>query len=120
MSVTSRVLVIQQPMGPGGPAFDFGPAAKFGHVEILLPNGKDILTPDVFLTQIEDSLHDFNPEDDYIITTGDYSVLLFVGMFIARKFGRVQILRWVSGAKAYQPLTLDIRTITQSWEELYA
>jgi hypothetical protein len=110
-----RVIVIQQPMKRDGhierPAFDFGPAAVFGEVEILAPNGKGILTPAIFATQMTEKLRDFNPEHDFIITAGDYSVLLLVGMIIGKKFGRARILRWVPSAKSYQPLTFDVTTI---------
>lgn len=109
----ARVVVVQQPMKRVGdaevPAFDFGPAAKFGEVEILAANGKHILTPDVFRKQLEDKLQGFDPERDYIIAAGDYTVLLFVGMIVGQRFGSARVLRWVPSAKAYQPITLTVR-----------
>ena len=49
----ARVIVVQQPTkrlssGAEVPAFDFSGADQFGKVEILAPNGRDILTPDIF------------------------------------------------------------------------
>jgi hypothetical protein len=109
----SRVIVVQQPMKRMGdherPAFDFGPADKFGEVEILAQNGKQILTPEVFKVQLNAALDGFDPERDYIIAAGDYTVLFFVGMIVGQRFGSARILRWVPSAKAYQPLTFNVR-----------
>lgn len=109
----ARVIVIQQPMKRDGalerPAFDFGPAEQFGEIEILAGNGKQILTPDIFRAQLDEKLVGFDPERDYIIAAGDYTVLFFVGMIIGQRFGSARILRWVPSAKAYQPLTLIVR-----------
>lgn len=110
----ARVIVVQQPTKrvSGGneiPAFDFGPADQFGDVEVLAPNGRDILTPDIFREQLLKKLQGFDSERDYIITTGDYTVLFFVGMIVGQRFGSARILRWVSSAKAYQPLVLNVR-----------
>lgn len=105
-----RVIAIQQPTSRGGskPAFDFGPAGEFGEVEVLLPNGRDILTPDIFRRMIKEGLDGFDPERDYIIPTGDYSVLLFVGMILGQKYKSIQMLRWIPGARAYQPLLINL------------
>lgn len=109
----ARVIVVQQPMKREGeferPAFDFGPADKFGKVEILAPNGRHILTPDIFRKQLEDKLQGFDPDRDYIIAAGDYTVLFFVGMIIGEKFGSCRILRWVPSAKAYQPILFNVK-----------
>lgn len=109
-----RVIVVQQPMRREGssqrPAFDFTTAKEYGAVEVLAPNGKDILTPNIFKDMIDEGLHGFDPERDFIIPVGDYSVLFFVGMILGRRFKRVKILRWVPGHKAYQPLVLDLAT----------
>jgi hypothetical protein len=91
------------------PAFDFGPADQFGEVEILAPNGKQILTPDIFRAQLNQRLDGFDPERDYIIAAGDYTVLFFVGMIVGQRFGSARILRWVPSAKAYQPINLIVR-----------
>jgi hypothetical protein len=92
------------------PAFDFGPAHEFGKVEILAPNGAHILTPDIFRKQLEEKLVGFDPERDYIIAAGDYTVLFFVGMIIGEIYGRARVLRWVGRAQAYQPLLLNVRS----------
>lgn len=109
----ARVIVVQQPMKRVGdkehPAFDFGPADRYGTVEILAPNGRSILTPDIFKEQLNQKLDGFNPERDYIIAAGDYTVLFFVGMIVGQRFGNARILRWVSSAKAYQPINLSVR-----------
>lgn len=109
----ARVIVVQQPMKREGeterPAFDFGPADQFGKVEILAPNGRHILTPDIFKKQLEEKFVGFNPDRDYIIAAGDYTVLFFVGMIVGQMFGSARILRWVAGAKAYQPLLLNVK-----------
>ena len=108
----SRVFVIQNPVahrnGVAVQAFDFTTAEEFGRVEILAPNGKHILTPDVFREMLAAKLDDFNPEHDYILPCGDYTVLFFIGMMMAYRFDRVRVLRWVSDVKKYQPLTLSI------------
>ncbi|MDZ4344098.1 MAG: hypothetical protein U1E51_16890 [Candidatus Binatia bacterium] len=113
MSRSPRVIAVQMPMtrkaGVVKPAFDFGPAEQYGELEILASNGNHILTPDVFRHMLEKSLADFDPETDYIIPAGDYAVLFFVGMILGDRFKTIRILRWVPDAKAYQPLSLDIR-----------
>lgn len=107
-----RVIVVQQPMKRDGdferPAFDFGPAERYGKVEILAPNGRHILTPDIFSKQLEDKLRDFDPERDFIIAAGDYTVLFLVGMIVGKKFGSCRVLRWVPQAKSYQPLQFNV------------
>ena len=108
----ARVIVVQQPMKRDGgaerPAFDFTTAREYGVVEILAPNGKHILTPDVFRSMLEDGLAEFDPEKDFVIPVGDYSVLFYVGMLLGQRFSRIRILRWVPGHRAYQPLTLNV------------
>lgn len=110
----ARVIVVQQPMKRDGdqekPAFDFGPADKFGRVEVLAPNGRQILTPDIFRQQLEEKLVGFDPDRDYIIAAGDYTVLFFVGMIVGEKFGSARILRWVPSAKSYQPIILNVKS----------
>lgn len=117
MNNKHRVFVIQQPMkrdGEGGerPAFDFTAAEGFGKLIVLAPNGKQILTPDVFRDYLVGRLRAdaFDPKTDYIIPAGDYSVILMVGMIIGEMFGRARILRWVPSASAYQPLHFNIRS----------
>jgi hypothetical protein len=109
----ARVIVIQQPMKRVGseerPAFDFGPAERYGQVEILATNGKHIFKPDIFRAELDERLVDFNPDRDYIIAAGDYTVLFFVGMILGEKFPSVRILQWVPSSKAYQPITLTVR-----------
>lgn len=110
----SRVIVIQQPVRREAdsverPAFDFSPAKEFGEVEVLAPNGKHILTPDVFRATLEEGLRFFDPEVDFIIPVGDYTVILFVGMLLGERYKRIRVLRWVPSARAYQPITLDVR-----------
>lgn len=110
----SRVFVVQQPVahreGRVVPAFDFSAAAEFGRVEVLAPNGKHILTPDVFRDMLEEKLDSFDPVTDYILPTGDYTVLFFVGMLLGARFDHIRVLRWVSDVKKYQPLTLSLST----------
>ena len=108
----NHVYVVQQPIamrnGVAVPAFDFSAAEAFGRIEILAPNGKLILTPDVFREMLRAKLDAFDPEQDYILPTGDYSVLFFVGMLLGARHDYIRILRWVADAKNYQPLLLDI------------
>lgn len=112
ITIGARVIVVQQPMKREGdferPAFDFGPAAQFGRVEILAPNGRDILTPDIFRARLEEKLEGFDPERDYVIAAGDYTVLFFVGMIVGKRFGSARVLRWVPKAKQYQPLLFNV------------
>lgn len=109
------VLVIQMPtkrIGPDvRPAFDLSGCEKYGEAVVLAPNGKHILTPDIFRRDVEIALdhHAFNPALDFVITAGDYTVLFFVGMIMAGRYPYVRILRWVPSARDYQPLTLDLR-----------
>lgn len=110
----SRVLIVQQPVrraadGSEAPAFDFSPAKRFGTLEILAPNGKHILTPLAFIDFLAQRLDGFEPDHDYILPAGDYSVLLVVGMAIGRRFKYAQVLRWISSAKTYEPLLFDFR-----------
>lgn len=109
-----RVIVVQQPMKREGeferPAFDFGPAEKFGRVEILAPNGRHIMAPDIFRQQLEEKLDGFDPERDFIIAAGDYTVLFFVGMIVGQRFGSARVLRWVPSAKSYQPLHFNVKS----------
>lgn len=103
-----RVIAIQLPLKNGRAAFDFGPAEEFGTVEILAPNGNDILTPDVFKKFLEKGLEDFDPRRDYIIASGDYTVIFFVGLILGSQMNYVRVLRWVPHMKAYQPLLLNV------------
>lgn len=107
-----RVIVIQQPMKRVGdserPAFDFSAAKTYGEIKVLAPNGKQILTPDLFREFLAEKLLDFDPDSDYIIPAGDYSVIFMVGLIIGRLHGKARILRWVPASAAYQPLYLDI------------
>jgi hypothetical protein len=106
------VYAIQQPVtrrdGEVVPAFDFSPAQKYGEIVVLLQNSRGALAPEVLLEQLKERLGDFDPTYDYIIPAGDYAICFVVGMTVA-KFGFVRILRWIPEAKAYQPITIDIR-----------
>lgn len=108
----ARVFVIQQPMKRVGnderPAFDFSAAKIYGDVQIIAPNGKQILTPDVFREFLRAQLHDFDPGKDFIIPAGDYSVIFMVGMLIGDMHGHAMILRWVPSALSYQPIFINV------------
>jgi hypothetical protein len=105
----SMVFVIQNPTIKDRPAFDFTPAEKFGPVEILLPNGKDVLTPDIFIEQVRRRLDEveFDPYHDYLVAVGSPPVNLVLGALLA-EFGRFTVLHWINSAKQYQPITYDI------------
>lgn len=106
------VYAIQQPVtrreGEVVPAFDFSPAKKFGEIVVLLQNSRGVLAPEVLQQQLRERLDRFDPLYDYIIPAGDYAICFIVGMTVA-KFGFVRILRWIPEAKAYQPITIDMR-----------
>lgn len=108
----ARVIAIQQPVAQRGRKVDFTAAAKFGRLEVLVSNGRHILTPDVFRDTLNESLRTFNPERDYIIPIGDYAAIFLVGMLLGQRFKYVRILRWVPDVQEYQPLTLDLRQHT--------
>lgn len=107
----ARVIVIQAPTAraTNKPAFDFTAAQKYGRVDVLLPNGNHVLTPDLMIKDIRWALREFNPLRDYIIPAGDFSVIFAVGLILGREVTSIRVLKWIHEAREYQPVTLTIR-----------
>lgn len=106
-----KVYVIQKPMKRDGsrvkPAFDFSAAEKYGEIEVLAPNGRNVIATPELRDSIFERLKRFDPAEDYIIPVGDYALIFMIGLVLGERFGKVRILRWVPGAEAYRPMLLN-------------
>lgn len=91
---------------------DYSPARQFG--EVIFCTIMDF-TPfegsmqnNVLIDEMRKALHDFDPKNDFIITTGSPVVMLAAGMILRERAHSVRVLRWDNRLKEYQQVTVNL------------
>lgn len=104
---------------------DIGPARKFGDVvyvnrfyihgdeleQDLLTGHEEGGTPDLLIPpgyrlNMERTVAKFNPEQDYLLISGDHLQLLALTAMLAVRFGSFSVLRWDRQLREYIPVRL--------------
>lgn len=90
------------------PAVDLAPAAAYGRLVVLLPNGISSINGGSIMREMRRHLLDFC-DDDFIVATGEPAALA-AAVLLASDYneGRVQVLRWDKEARAYVVLAFDL------------
>jgi len=94
------------------PNLNYLPAEEFGDVDFVSkvdfsPMQNTSINEDV-ASRISARLQDFNPEQDYVVTSGSPTLMAAVFMFLGRRHRSVKILRWSNRDSAYTPVTVRI------------
>lgn len=76
------------------PAYDVTGAWEYGEVEIMLPIGNRMLSPNALVARLKHKLSKFN-DDDSILGIGDpVSIGIAVALAGRVNNGRIHVLRW--------------------------
>jgi hypothetical protein len=90
------------------PLFDLTPAAQFGEIEILLKHSQSFIDPTPLIKPLYEKLVNFG-NDDYILPTGDPTMIALVGALCAYiNDGRFKVLKWDKRNRAYYGVQIDI------------
>jgi hypothetical protein len=93
--------------------FDYAPAEAFGEVQFLAVRDWSPIAGSIhneeLLAGVRRRLADYNPEHDYIVTTGSPVVIAVVFMVLAQRPHRqVRILKWSNRDRVYAPITIEV------------
>lgn len=108
----STVYAVCQPThsiaGETRKAMDLSPAAKFGELNILMPQSQSLLAPVPTIRTLKEKLRNFT-DDDYILPVGDPALISTVAMVAAQQNGgRVKFLKWDRHAADYLVIPIDL------------
>ena len=90
------------------PRVDLSAAAKYGKVEVLLPPeaGRLLVVP--LYELIRNKLAEFNSDEDWLVALGDPTIFAAAACYVARKSGKLRILKWDRNACDYLPVEIAI------------
>lgn len=104
-----NVWVIQE-----NPSHDISPAAEFGEIKVLLPFGDANFSVQHRINALKASfLKDYNPDEDYILMTGDPTLIAAVGILADRLAYDheanmpIRVLKWNRQDRKYLPIMLE-------------
>lgn len=86
------------------------PAKKFGQQFIVLAT-KDLplyRDPASMISSVVVKLNSYNPEQDYVIMTGDPLLIGVVTASIIKKHGKIRCLKWDKQNMDYFPIVLSL------------
>lgn len=89
---------------------DFTPALEYGEVECLLPEGKRVMfMMQPVIEELRFKLAKFDPDQDFLLMTGDPLAIGIATHLAATKSGYVSLLKWDHREKRYYKLLADFR-----------
>ena len=85
-------------------------AEKFGDLEVMLPDRKQMIMSSGPLTfELKKKLSTFN-DNDYLLLIGDPAIIALCGAIAAQaNNGRFKVLKWDRNEKQYYDLEIDLR-----------
>ena len=105
------VYLIQELPGTriGQPKFNIMGALKYGKLKVLLKeNTQIVMSPGPIVIELRSLLKDYT-SNDYLLLSGDPSVILLAGMIASDiNNGRVNVLKWDRQEKVYYPLEINL------------
>lgn len=94
----------------GQPKYNIVGAQKYGKVEVIFPGKSQMLySPAPFIMKIRMALSKFNPEEDYLLLSGDPAIILTFGLVIAEMYGKVKVLKWDRQEMQYYPVEINLK-----------
>lgn len=99
-----RVYVTQQ-----NPQFNYAPATRFGAIEFLWPPGFQLQADATSAVASLDSALSDAAAGDYLLMTGDPSIMGLAAVLMARKTGGVlNFLKWDNALRDYYAVAADL------------
>jgi hypothetical protein len=88
---------------------DITGALQYGEIEILLPNGHQIMfSPAPTIKRLERKLSTFS-DNDYILLMGDPAIIGATCMVASQiNNGKIKLLKWINSQQKYIPIQLDL------------
>lgn len=91
------------------PAFNYAPATRFGKVEFLWPPGFQLQADAASAVASLDTALTDATADDYLLLTGDPSVMGLAAVLMARRTnGRLNFLKWDNALRDYYTVAADL------------
>jgi hypothetical protein len=92
--------------------YDLTAAREFGTLDVLLPSGPVLISPQLSVAQMRAKLRDFKP-NDWLLCLGDPVVIAAASAIIAEvNGGIVPVLVWDRQVKKYLSIVIDIHPAT--------
>jgi len=110
---TSRVFITQNPMRRNVYnelvyKYDLTAAREYGSLEVLLPSGPVLISPQLSVMKLREKLRDFRP-NDWLLCLGDPVVIAAASAIIAEvNGGVVPALVWDRQVRKYLAIVIDI------------
>jgi hypothetical protein len=90
------------------PTFNYAPATKFGRLEFLWPPGYQLQADGAqAVASLEATLADATAAD-YLLLTGDPSIMGLAAVVMARRTGHLNILKWDNALRDYYVVEADL------------
>lgn len=85
------------------PKLNYVPAEAYGELIPIFKPGEQVtsLTVDSALDTAESVLHNYDADIDYLLLTGDPAAIAVATAVIARRHGRIRLLKWDREACRY-------------------
>lgn len=104
---TARVFVTQEVN-----RIDYTPAHYYGRVVFCtvmdFSPENDSTMNKVLVDEVRARLRDFNPDKDFVVTSGSPLVIAAVFMILREKTHKVRVLRWSNRDFVYQEVTINL------------
>jgi hypothetical protein len=116
---SGRVFITQNPMRRNVYndlvyKYDLTAAREYGSLEVLLPSGPVLISPQLAITQMREKLRDFKP-NDWLLCLGDPVVIAAASAIVSEvNGGVVPVLVWDRQVRKYLAIVVDIHTKRQS------
>ena len=90
------------------PTFNYAPATRFGRLEFLWPPGYQLqANGDQAMASLEAALAEAT-DSDYLLLTGDPSIMGLAAVVMARRTGHLNILKWDNALRDYYVVEANV------------
>lgn len=100
--------------------FDLAPAREYGNLEVLLPAGPVLVTPDLAIRKLRERLQHFQP-DDWLLCLGDPVVIAAASAIVAEvNDGVIPTLVFDRQIKRYLSIKVDTNALRNAASKVAA
>lgn len=109
----ARVFITQE-----NPALNYAAAESYGDIEFLTRHDwspvKQSLNNEQLVLDLRHKLKKFNPDEDYIVSSGSPVIAAVAFMLLREKTDRFRMLRWSNRDHVYYELDVAVKALTHA------